>query len=311
MSEPYIGSLFSGGIDGMMAGFKLIDYGTPSLSIDLDKQAVELMESNYGHEIIHGDIREQSYHKFDHCNVLTITAPCQYYSNPRNINASKMDDDAQGRDLYLHGFRMIAMCQPEVYIAENVPQFLDYQVPSECFTDLKPYDTYVIQADTEEFNLPQTRNRVFFLGFRSGFSVQGHPDIFDNQTFKRQLTIEDIREPNPDVSIPQYVKNRVDGNYRDEPSVKGDQDLGNTCVAHYAKDRSTTMIEDDGNGYKGIRPMTPREYARLQGIPDTFSFEPTSMTTKYRMIGNSVSPVICRAIATEVQKHMEHLGGRQ
>jgi DNA (cytosine-5)-methyltransferase 1 len=41
--------------------------------------------------------------------------------------------------------------------------------------------------------------------------------------------------------------------------------------------------------------ITVREGARLQGFPDTFEFHPT-VWHSYRMIGNSVSPVIAHAI---------------
>ena len=149
------------------------------------------------------------------------------------------------------------------------------------------------------------RERVFFLGFRKKFP--GVPDIFQHQLHDRQQKIKDIKELKPKFNIPDYIKNRIDGKYRDLPSIKTDNDIGNTCVAHYAKDRSTTLIFDD-NGYKGLRPFTPREYARLQGIPEEYVFSSTSMTTKYKMIGNSVSPVICRAIALEVKKYFEEVG---
>ena len=109
--------------------------------------------------------------------MLGITAPCQTYSNTRNINSDKMDknEKIQGKDLYLHGFRILALAQPEVFIAENVPSFLDYKVPTECFTDLKPYDTYIFKADTKDFNLPQNRERLFFVGFKKDFPGEINP----------------------------------------------------------------------------------------------------------------------------------------
>lgn len=303
-----ISSLFSGGIDGMSLGFSMAGYGQLSKSVDIDQQAVDLLRENYSHEIIREDIRNLSWHEFEGDNVLAITAPCPEYSNARNIKSSRSKvtgkEKIQGKHLYLHAFRILALVQPEVYIAENVPEFLNYQIPSECFTELRPYDTYVISANTKDFNLPQERERLFFLGFRKKFP--GVPDIFQHQIYGRQQKIKDIKELNPKFNIPEYVKNRIDGQYRDLPSVKTDNDIGNTCVAHYAKDRSTTLIFDD-NGYKELRPFTPREYARLQGIPDEYKFLSASMTTKYRMIGNSVSPVICRAIALEIKKYLERM----
>ncbi len=55
--------------------------------------------------------------------------------------------------------------------------------------------------------------------------------------------------------------------------------------------------------YQSVRPIHPeedrvitvREAARLQGFPDSFKFHPT-IWHSFRMIGNSVSPIISRAI---------------
>lgn len=308
-----IGSLFSGGIDGMMMGFQqgnhpYINY-TPHVSIDIENVAVKMLKDNYSHRIINDDIRNISYKEFEECNVLCITAPCPEYSNARNINSNRKDttqkEKINGKELYLHGFRVLALVQPDVFIAENVPEFLDYRVPTECFTELKPYDTFIYQLDTQDFNLPQARNRVFFVGFKKKWPHENSPDPLKHQIYEKQLTVGDIKEKKPVINIPNYVKTRIDGGYRDLPSIKTDGDLGNTCVAHYGKDRGTTLVMDE-NGYKGLRPFTPREYARLMGIPDDYKLDSVGMTTQYRIIGNSVSPVICNAIAKEVWKYLAY-----
>lgn len=67
-----------------------------------------------------------------------------------------------------------------------------------------------------------------------------------------------------------------------------------------------TLRAGTGNergSYQSVRPIHPeedrvitvREAARLQGFPDSFKFHPT-IWHSFRMIGNSVSPVISRAI---------------
>lgn len=60
---------------------------------------------------------------------------------------------------------------------------------------------------------------------------------------------------------------------------------------------------NDRGSYQSVRPIHPteprvitvREAARLQGFPDKFRFHPT-VWHSFRMIGNSVSPVISQAI---------------
>ncbi|MEJ8574151.1 DNA cytosine methyltransferase [Microbaculum marinum] len=59
----------------------------------------------------------------------------------------------------------------------------------------------------------------------------------------------------------------------------------------------------DRGSYQSVRPIhpsedrviTPREAARLQGFPDWFVFHPT-VWHSFRMIGNSVSPFVSRAV---------------
>lgn len=50
----------------------------------------------------------------------------------------------------------------------------------------------------------------------------------------------------------------------------------------------------------GIRKMTPREWARLQGYPDTYVL-PLADVHLYKQLGNSVTVPVIRAIANNVR----------
>ena len=78
-------------------------------------------------------------------------------------------------------------------------------------------------------------------------------------------------------------------------------DMAPTCVAHYAKDLGTRLVKDDRFPH-GVRPYSVREYARLQGVPDTFQF-PTSTRNAYRMIGNGVSVPVGEWIGRELVRY--------
>jgi DNA (cytosine-5)-methyltransferase 1 len=64
----------------------------------------------------------------------------------------------------------------------------------------------------------------------------------------------------------------------------------------------------DRGSYQSVRPIHPdmprvitvREAARLQGFPDAHIFHPT-VWHSFRMIGNSVSPVIAKAIFSAIK----------
>ena len=57
----------------------------------------------------------------------------------------------------------------------------------------------------------------------------------------------------------------------------------------------------------GIRKMTPREWARLQGFPDNFKLE-LADTHLYKQLGNSVTVNVIEAIAKEIREVLENDG---
>lgn len=69
----------------------------------------------------------------------------------------------------------------------------------------------------------------------------------------------------------------------------------------------------DRGSYQAVRPLhpvenrviTPREAARLQGFPDDFIFHET-VWHSFRMIGNSVSPIIAEALLTNIYAFLKH-----
>ena len=52
---------------------------------------------------------------------------------------------------------------------------------------------------------------------------------------------------------------------------------------------------------EGIRKMTPREWARLQGFPDTFNL-PLADVHLYKQFGNSVTVNVIEAIAKQIKE---------
>ena len=69
----------------------------------------------------------------------------------------------------------------------------------------------------------------------------------------------------------------------------------------------------DHGSYQSVRPIHPdeprvitvREAARLQGFPDAHRFH-TTVWHSFRMIGNSVSPIIAKAIFCVIATHFDH-----
>ena len=76
----------------------------------------------------------------------------------------------------------------------------------------------------------------------------------------------------------------------------------NTVGAHLAKVslNSTDPVLMNGNRY---RRFTPREVARIQSFPETFSLVGTE-TAQYRALGNAIPPVMIWYVANKVQNSL-------
>lgn len=76
--------------------------------------------------------------------------------------------------------------------------------------------------------------------------------------------------------------------------------------------------DSDHGSYQAVRPIhptmprviTPREAARLQGFPDWFRFDPTKWHS-FRLIGNSVSPILSQSILEVIFSHIKGVSNGQ
>ena len=168
----------------------------------------------------------------------------------------------------------------------------------EAMTRLPDYYVHVACPVKSSIWLPQKRDRLIIIGSRRGF-------LWREPTARKAVTLAEILESDPAPHIPDYVGRRLDGRYRDQPIISDPErgDIAPTCVAHYAKDLSTRLVAD-GRFPRGARPYTVREYARLQGVPDTFSFAGGD-NDAYRMIGNGVSVPVGEWIGSEIVRYFQ------
>ncbi len=263
-------------------------------SFELDKRCCETLRANFTHEVINSDITKKLVAEEKPCDVMIATYPCTKYSPVADIHGCRTGDE-----LFLHFFRHIAIRRPEVYVTENVPGMKKFPVVMEAMTKLPDYYVSVFCPISSHMWLPQKRNRLIILGTRKAFAWR---QPYSNSC----VSLKDILEDNPDVEIPEYVGKRLSGAYRDMPIIsdaaKGD--IAPTCVAHYAKDVSTRLIAD--SRFKGgARPYSVREYARLQGVPDSFVFS-GSRYDSYRQIGNGVSVPVGEWVGQEIARYFNN-----
>jgi len=260
-------------------------------SFEIDRICCETMRQNFSHEVVQCDITRKLVFDEKDCQVMVATYPCTKYSPIGDIHGVRTGDD-----LFLHFFRHVAIRRPEVYVVENVPGMKKFPVVMEAMTKLPDYYVHVECPVKSSTWLPQKRDRLIIIGSRRSF-------LWREPSSTKSVGLSEILEPTPNPRIPDYVIKRLNGAYRDRPIISDPQrgDIAPTCVAHYAKDLSTRLVADP-RFPRGVRPYTVREYARLQGVPDSFTFS-GSENEAYRMIGNGVSVPVGLWIGSEIVRY--------
>ncbi|UXO94098.1 DNA (cytosine-5-)-methyltransferase [Pseudanabaena phage Pan5] len=287
--RPTAKGYFSGA-GGMEIG--MMDAGVDFIqSLDLDKDATDCMEMNpeyFGHQVLRKDIKDITVLEQPKTDIIVGTYPCTKYSTIADIHGTRTGDD-----LFLHFFRHIAIERPEMYIVENVPGMKKFKVVMEAMTKLPDYYVQVFCPLDASLWLPQRRKRLILIGTRKPFFIQ-------EPAQSKRVTMAEIIEAGAEVEMPEYVKSRINGKYRDKPIVVDPSDpksIAPTCVAHYSKDLGTRLVNDGGR----LRPFSIREYARLQGFPDSYKF-PQSRAA-YKLIGNAVAVPMGKWVGSQAMRY--------
>lgn len=285
-----VNSYFSG---AGLADIGLIEAGIEiNQAFELDADACKTYRHNLGEHVKQCDLSKELVLEQDSCHGMVFTYPCTKYSAIADIHGTRTGDE-----LFLHALRHLAIARPEFYIVENVPGMRAFPVVMEAMSKLPEYYVQVFCPVKSETWLPQRRHRLIIIGTRRTFQVRPPESA-------RPVKLADIIEANPRVTIPKAIRTRMTGGYRDLPIISdpAKNDIAPTCVAHYAKDKSTRLVIDKRYPL-GVRPYSVREYARLQGVPDWFQF-PVSDTAAYRQIGNGVSVPVGRWVGSEMTRYM-------
>ncbi len=188
---------------------------------------------------------------------------------------------------------------------------------------------------TIDFGLPQKRSRTYIMGFNNDIIPNNYK--FDNLPLKNDKVIFDnlysILENNVSAKYylsEQYIKTLE--RHKKTHSIKGNgfgfkvvnignNPIANTILATGGSGKERNLICQEKPEYygtmfgskkspindRGIRTMTPNEWARLQGFKDygfiegdfdLFSFPKNiSETQQYKQLGNSVSIPVLEELA--------------
>lgn len=318
-----LASLFSGcgGMDlGAEGGFTFLgtDYKKHPIetvyAMDFDEKAATIYNLNFRKKLQVIDIRNLESKEVPDHDILTGGFPCQSFSvlaqNPKRLGYK----DSKGM-LFFEMCRILKEKSPAVFVAENVKGILSAN-KKEAFPLILAefekcgYHVKYALMNAAHFGVPQKRERVFIVGFKS-------LESYENFSFPTPTHINNFEPlskvllPNEKIEEKYYFSQRaVDGmlNTKNSKTMnKGraqNTDLPcNTVASHLAKVslNSTDPVLFQNGRY---RMFTPREVARIQSFPDEFSLV-ESKTINYRGLGNAVAPVMMWHITNSVVKALD------
>ncbi len=257
--------------------------------------------------------------------------PCQSFST---AGKRKGVEDERGM-LYNQFIHVIATIRPRFFVMENVkglasmpsdpndkhsPPLIDHILKK--FRDLG-YHTVNGVLDAVHYGTPQFRERLVIIGSRDNepiflpspthFHMHQKADMRWRTLFD---AIGDLQDCGVHGKFTPAINSYLDmvpegGNWRSLPPEKakaamgGAYESGGGKVGFYRRlsysEPSPTLVTSPNQKAtllchpRETRPLSVREYARIQGFPDSWSFEGKA-TDCYRQIGNAVPIPLGRAI---------------
>ena len=286
---------------------------------DFDKDSCETLKSNTNWNVVHDDVANLDLSEYQNkVDVLSGGFPCQAFSY---AGKKRGFEDTRGTLFYEFAKRAVE-CKPKVILAENVRGLFNHDGGRTLETisnviDEIGYDLVEPQILKAIFyQVPQKRERLFLVAIRKDLNLKNkfvYPDpYFEIMNMRDALKKGKLFDTDCPVScgsnypdhkkkilelVPQggywkdlpdkYQREYMGGSYHlgggktgmarrlswDEPS------LTLTCAP--AQKQTERCHPDE------TRPLTVREYARIQTFPDNWEFK-GSLSSQYRQIGNAV-----------------------
>lgn len=295
-----------------------------------DKYSKQTYRANFG-ELPFGDITKPLTKKYipDGFDVLCAGFPCQAFSIAGKRGGF---EDTRGT-LFFEVAEIIRLKKPKAIFLENVKGLRSHDKGKTLATILNVLrkdlgyfipDPQIINA--KEYGVPQNRERIFIVGFRKDLGIKefNYPKPED-----LKLTINDILEKDV-VSVKYYLSEtyiETLRRHRKRHESKGNgfgyEIIPNDGIANAVvcggMGRERNLVLDDrlkdftpvtnikGQVNKeGIRKMTPREWARLQGFPDNYKIV-VSDAQAYKQFGNSVAVPAIQKTANKIIEKLDSL----
>ena len=321
------------GIGGIRLGFDRAfgdEISTVFVS-EWDEYAQKTYKANFDDNFeIAGDITKINEKDIPQFDICLAGFPCQAFSLAGKRQG--FDDNYKGLcrgTLFMDVARICEYHKPRVIFCENVKGLKihdrgrTFEIIRKTFEDLG-YKVFSEVLNSKDFGVPQNRERIYIVAFRNDIAPEEFEFPKATDDTKR---IKDIVEEKPvpakyylsDVYVETLrrhkARHEAKGNgfgyeIREWDGIAGAIVCGgmgrerNLLIDKRQKDLTpTTHIKGEINK-EGIRKMTPREWARLQGFPDSYEL-PLADVHLYKQFGNSVTVNVIEAIAKKIKEVLD------
>ena len=327
-------SLFAGA-GGMDLGFEKAGFEIVYAN-EYDKSIWETYEKNHKTPLNHRDIRKIDSSELPDCDGIIGGPPCQSWSEAGSL---KGINDSRGQ-LFFDFIRILKDKKPKFFVAENVSGMMSkrHQEAVDNFIKLfeeAGYKMHIKLLNANDYNVPQDRLRVFYVGFRKDLSVK-----FDfPMPNEYKPTLKDAIFDLKDTAIPATEKNKTNGENCKIPNHE--YMTGSFSTIYMSRNRVRNWDEPSftiqaGGRHAPIHPQAPkmiqveknkrifepgkenlyrrlsvRECARIQTFPDDFIFYYNDVATAYKMIGNAVPVNLAKAVAEQIKNSLEVLSNEE
>lgn len=290
-----------------------------------DKEAQRTYRANFG-DVPFGDITKEETKSYipDNFDILCGGFPCQAFSIAGKRGGF---EDTRGT-LFFDVAEIIKRKRPKAIFLENVKGLRNHNGGRTLATilnvlrnDLGYFVPEPEIVNARNFGVPQNRERIYIVGFRNdlGITEFEYPKPIDTNKVFLDIREKGVVDTKYYIST-QYLQTLHNHKARHESKGNGfgfeiipDNGISNAIVVGgMGRERNliidnritdftpTTHIKGEVNR-EGIRKMTPREWARLQGFPEKFKI-PVADASAYKQFGNSVAVPAIQATANEIIK---------
>lgn len=289
------------GIGGIRIPFTELG-GKCVFSSEWDKAAQISYSYNFG-EVPFGDITKINSDCIPKHDVLLAGFPCQAFSI---IGKMKGFADTRGT-MFFEVARILQHHQPKAILLENVKQLVShdggktFKVILDTLAELG-YSVKWKILNALDFGLPQKRERVIIVGFKSAAACEQFNFDFEPIAYNLASVLEDDKNVDSSLFASDMIldkrRKRVEGKNVFYPSVWHENKSGNISILPYACALRT------GASYNyllinGYRRPSSRELLRFQGFPEKFKIEVSHQEIR-RQTGNSVAVPMIRAVAKKI-----------